>query len=88
MPTQDPATTTIRPNSLQRASSSTAAIPSILATACSTSVCRSCTTACGPIVLVPVVAYLDRVIDLDEASLEARFGRMFETYSQDVRRWL
>lgn len=38
--------------------------------------------------LVPIVAYLDRVIDREEAYLEARFGGEFETYRENVRRWL
>lgn len=46
-PTQDPATTTTRPNSLQQASSSTVGTRSTLGTAYSTLEFHSCTIACG-----------------------------------------
>ena len=39
-------------------------------------------------VLTPMVVYLDRVIVREEAYLESRFGEEFETYRENVRRWL
>jgi len=42
-----------------------------------------------PIVtLVPVVAYLVRVIDREEAYLEAVFGDEFENRRENGQRWL
>jgi protein-S-isoprenylcysteine O-methyltransferase Ste14 len=38
--------------------------------------------------LVPLVGYLRRVIDREEAALEATFSREFEEYREEVRRWL
>lgn len=40
------------------------------------------------LVLVPTVAYLDRVVDREEAYLESRFDEEFESYRENVRRWL
>lgn len=40
------------------------------------------------VVLTPVVAYFDRVVDREEAYLESRFGEEFESYREDVRRWI
>lgn len=38
--------------------------------------------------LAPVLVYLNRVIQREEAHLEARFGAAYNQYRQDVRRWL
>jgi protein-S-isoprenylcysteine O-methyltransferase Ste14 len=38
--------------------------------------------------LTPLVAYLDRVVHQEEAYLESRFGKEFESYRGNVRRWL
>jgi protein-S-isoprenylcysteine O-methyltransferase Ste14 len=40
------------------------------------------------VLLVPVVAYLDRIIDQEEAYLEVRFDGEFESYRENVRRWV
>lgn len=38
--------------------------------------------------LVPVVLYLNRVIQREEARLRALFGEAYDRYCQRVRRWL
>jgi protein-S-isoprenylcysteine O-methyltransferase Ste14 len=38
--------------------------------------------------LVPVVLYLQRVIEREEARLDALFGEAYDRYRADVRRWL
>lgn len=38
--------------------------------------------------LLPVLLYLNRVIQREEAHLEARFGEEYNQYRQSVRRWV
>lgn len=38
--------------------------------------------------LLPVLLYLNHVIQREEAHLEARFGEAYDQYRQEVRRWL
>lgn len=40
------------------------------------------------VALAPVLVYLHRVIQREEAHLEARFGEAYNQYRQNVRRWL
>ncbi|MDS0241348.1 MULTISPECIES: isoprenylcysteine carboxylmethyltransferase family protein [unclassified Haloferax] len=40
------------------------------------------------VTLVPLLWYLDRVIEREEAYLEATFGNEFHQYRDSVRRWL
>ena len=40
------------------------------------------------VTVLPVVLYLDRVIDGEESFLEAAFGEEFDRYRNDVPRWL
>jgi len=40
------------------------------------------------VTLVPLLWYLDRVIEREEAYLEATFGNEFHQYHDSVRRWL
>lgn len=40
------------------------------------------------VTVLPVILYLDRVIDSEESFLEAAFGEEFEQYRSDVPRWL
>lgn len=42
----------------------------------------------APRLLVPLMLYLDRVVEREEAYLRARFGNEFERYRHEVRRWL
>lgn len=40
------------------------------------------------LLLIPVVGYLERVIEREEAHLQERFEAEFEAYRESVRRWL
>jgi len=40
------------------------------------------------VTLVPVLLYLRRVVEREEARLEALFGEAYDRYRQNVRRWL
>jgi len=40
------------------------------------------------VTLVPLLLYLRRVVEREEARLRALFGDAYERYCQEVRRWL